>query len=91
MIVKNQIKICEEPSCMKKFIFLLNPRTKAMVPVDYDSLTSDEVKLIELAPKKRSEFKADVVLCFNEQHHVSHFKTCKKPNLFSSKKGNKNE
>jgi len=66
-------------------IFLFNPKTKAMVPVDYSSLSADEVTLINSAPKKRSDFNADVCLCYNDQRHVSHFKTCKKPDLFSGK------
>lgn len=85
MTVKNLIKFCDEPNCRKKMIFLFNPKSKKMVPVDYDTLTTDEVNLIENKAKKKELYDADVVLCFNGNHHVSHFKTCTKPNLFSAR------
>jgi hypothetical protein len=84
MKVRNVTKFCSEPSCNKKLIFLLNPGTAKFVPVEYDLLTTDEVQLIESRDPRKVNFGADVVLCFNNQHHTSHFKTCTKPDLFSS-------
>ena len=82
MIVKNYAKLCTETSCMEKMIFLFNPKTQRMVPVDYSSLIEDELKLI----KDQDGREPEVTLCYNGVHHVSHFKTCKKPNLFSGSK-----
>jgi len=83
--VKNLIKNCDEISCMKKLIFLYNPKTKAMVPTDYDSLSSDEKAMIEVMQKSKGKFVADLIICYNGAHHRSHFTTCTKPNLFSGK------
>ena len=82
MTVRNLTKLCKETSCMEKMIFLFNPKTNKMVPVNYSTLSSDELKLI----KDQDGREPTITLCFNGVHHISHFKTCKKPNLFSGKR-----
>jgi len=71
-------KLCD--SCKKQIIFLKNAKTEKFVPVDYSSLTTDELTVMNVSP--------NVELLFNGVHHISHYKTCDNPNRFS-KRGKK--
>ena len=74
--MKNYLKTCE--ACGKKMIYLYNANTLAMVPVDYETLTTEE---------KRDYHEArEILLNYNPAHHVSHFKTCTDPGRFSGTK-----
>jgi hypothetical protein len=69
---------CSYSPCSKDICFILNPKTNKLVPVDADSMTNEELKAFN---------DSEVVVCYNPVHHVSHFKTCLNPNLFSKRKG----
>jgi len=95
----NSIKTCEQSGCGKKIIFMLNTASGKYVPVDYDSLTRDEKNIIEgIVEAVDTSFNdKDYIgepvlgcndkfcLCYNNNHHISHFKTCTNPNKFSKR------
>lgn len=69
-----KIETCSEPTCGKQFVYVESVRTPgAMVPVDVDSLSETEKQ-------------ADRPLQYVPGRHVSHFKTCTKPQQFSRKR-----
>lgn len=73
---------CRELTCTGIFAFLLgklNPKTgkRANVPVDWDTLSTDEKERYESGER----FNFDRTL-----GHVSHYETCTKPNQFTKAK-----
>lgn len=67
---------CREESCKAPMVWLVSNRDPAKnVPVDADSLSDDDVELLE-----RRE-----PVTFDPARHVSHFKTCKTPQRFTGR------
>ncbi len=77
---------CKEPTCKREIFFLFNQETGNTVPVDPDSMLEEEIY--------RYKTGSDTVY-FDKSYHVSHFKTCRKPDNFSQAKkkinGGKND
>ena len=71
-----RVVICRSDKCKKEMVFLINAETGHALPIDFSSLTMDE---------KHGLTKGINVL-YNDQHHISHYKTCADPNRFSKKK-----
>ena len=67
---------CKEKGCGMMIVFLFNPDTEKMVPVDMDSLNRNELTKVIRGENFNYE----------RGRHVSHYKTCKNPDRFSKKK-----
>ena len=68
-------KTCESPECKAEMVFLKNPKSGKMVPVDVDSLSEEDVQ----------ELEAEREIQWDNARHVSHYKTCKDPQRFTSR------
>lgn len=68
--------ICAYEPCSKVFYFLLNTKTGKYVPVDADSMTTEEKQDILINKK---------TIFYDGLRHISHFKTCLDPDRFSKK------
>lgn len=65
---------CREQTCQAEIVFLVSRKTNKPIPVDADSLSEMDV----------SEMNATGhAVGYDPERHVSHFKTCKKPQQFS--------
>ena len=68
----SRVTLCRSDKCRKEIVFLINAETGHSLPIDYSSLTMDEVKGLSNG----------VNVLYNKQHHVSHYKTCPDANKF---------
>ena len=68
---------CKEPSCRKEIIFCRTQKGK-MIPVDFSSLTDDDLKW--LASRKDE----NELLPFRYGEHITHFATCSAAKQFRS-------
>src|SRR5262245_57985022 len=62
---------CREERCKEEFVWLKTEKAKNC-PVDVESLSEEDVELLELGEE----------VIYRPREHVSHFKTCKNPGRF---------
>ena len=70
---------CRGPNCKQKIVFLQNAETGRTLPVNYDSLTMDEVKGLNNG----------VNVLYNKVHHIHHHKVCPDVEMFTKKRRSK--
>jgi len=67
---------CRGKHCDKKIIFLINSETNRSIPVEYDSLTTDEIKGLD----------SGINVLYNKVHHINHYTSCPDRDRFRKKK-----